>query len=508
MTNTKTVKTRSKSGNSAKKVVKKSRPRRVVDPMIVSRITALKNEDILAEENVLSYDGVAEKYDDLYGMDELDDKYTDDEYTAIFDDIYGKKPKSKKSSKMTEKTTKAKSTKAVASDFYEDEKPAKPLTKKQIARKKKLEKRRIKKAKKGYRTPLWAKIVITILVLLILGIIAAGIYAYNILSSTSNIFEGNPLDFLVGTDLQEDENGWSHTLVFGTADDGSGHPGEELTDSIIVLSVNQKHNLAKTFSIPRDLYVDLTPAGENSLYCIVGYKAKINNLYGCAKTDNGGDKKKAAEFFAKKIAEITGLTIHYYAAVDWSVLIGTVDALGGIDVEPYTDDPRGIKDICQQLDWKPGVRHISGDEALRLARARGACYPTYGIGIQENYGLSRSNFDREINQQRIINAIKDKALSIGILADPNKVFSILDSFGNNIQTNITMAEIRTFIDIVMAMKGEVAHIDTVNWFGTDRLGEQSIVVPRGYSMYDYSKIHRETAKEFTKVTVVESEDEE
>lgn len=507
MTNTKTVKTRSKSGNSAKKVVKKSRPRRVVDPMIVSRKTALKNEDILAEENALNYDGVEEKFDDLYGMDELDDKYSDDEYTAIFDDIYGKKSSSKKGAKA-EKTTKPKSSKATAADLYEDEKPSKPLTKKQIARKKKLEKRRIKKAKKGYRTPLWAKIVITILVLLIGAIIAAGIYAYNILSSTSNTFEGNPLDFLIGADLAEDENGWSHTLIFGTADDDSGHPGEELTDSIIVLSVNQKHNVAKTFSIPRDLYVDLTPAGENSLYCIVGYKAKINNLYGCAKTDNGGDKKKAAAYFAKKISEITGLNIQYYAAVDWSVLIGTVDALGGIDVEPYTDDPRGIKDICQQLDWEPGVRHINGNEALRLARARGACYPTYGVGVQENYGLSRSNFDREINQQRIINAIKDKALSIGILADPNKVFGILDSFGNNIQTNITMAEIRTFIDIVMAMKGEVEHIDTVSWFGTDRIGEQSVVVPRGYSMYDYSYIKREVAKQFTKITVVESDDEE
>ena len=507
MTNTKTVKTRSKSGNSAKKVVKKSRPRRVVDPMIVSRKTALKNEDILAEENVLSYDGVDDKFDDLYGMDELDDKYSDDEYNAIFDDIYGKKSSSKKSSKMNEKSAKAKSTKAVREDDFEDEKPSRPLTKKQIARRKKLEKRRIKKAKKGYRTPLWAKIVITILVLLIGAIIAAGIYAYNILSSTSNIFEGNPLDFLVGTDLQEDENGWSHTLIFGTADEGSDHPGEGLTDSIIVLSVNQKHNIAKTFSIPRDLYVDLTPAGESTLYCIVGYKAKINNLYDCARSEFGGDKKKSAAYFAKKVSEITGLSIQYYAAVDWSVLIGVVDAIGGIDVEPYTDDPRGIKDICQQIDWEPGVRHINGNEALRLARARGACYPTYGVGIQENYGLSRSNFDREINQQRIINAIKDKALSIGILADPNKVFSILDSFGNNIQTNITMAEIRTFIDITMAMKGEVEHIDTVNWFGTDRLGEQSIVVPRGYSMYDYTKIHNETAKAFTKVTVVDSEDE-
>jgi hypothetical protein len=71
-----------------------------------------------------------------------------------------------------------------------------------------------------------------------------------------------------------------------------------------------------------------------------------------------------------------------------------------------------------------------------------------------------------------------------------------------------MAEIRTFIDIVMAMKGEVEHIDTVNWFGTDRIGEQSVVVPRGYSMYDYSYIKREVAKQFTKITVVESEDEE
>lgn len=43
---------------------------------------------------------------------------------------------------------------------------------------------------------------------------------------------------------------------------------------------------------------------------------------------------------------------------------------------------------------------------MKLARARNAaCKPG-------DYGLSRSNFDREINQQRIMNAIKNKVSNI------------------------------------------------------------------------------------------------
>ena len=142
--------------------------------------------------------------------------------------------------------------------------------------------------------------------------------------------------------------------------------------------------------------------------------------------------------------------------------------------------------------------NLNGDQVLDLARARNA---------KNGYGLANSNFDREINQQRIINGIKDKALNIGILTDVNKVKGMLESFGENVKTNITWAEMGTAIDVVTGLHGDVESIDTRSLYGTGRIGEQSVVIPKGAntesesSLYKYTKIHlylREQLDEDTK----------
>lgn len=56
----------------------------------------------------------------------------------------------------------------------------------------------------------------------------------------------------------------------------------------------------------------------------------------------------------------------------------------------------GIYDPNVNLRLPAGVSHLDGKTALKLARARNAA---------GGYGLHRSNFDREMNQQRIISAI-------------------------------------------------------------------------------------------------------
>ena len=101
-----------------------------------------------------------------------------------------------------------------------------------------------------------------------------------------------------------------------------------------------------------------------------------------------------------------------------------------------------------------------------------------------------------MNQQRIFNAIKSKAFSTGILANPTKTIRLIDSLGNNVKTNITMAEVRTLIDIATDLSGEVESIPTAEEFGVGRIGVQSIVLPRGASvlsessMFNYGEFQR------------------
>lgn len=347
------------------------------------------------------------------------------------------------------------------------------------------------------KVPLWAKIVMITLSVILVLIITAITLMYMLLSHSTAVFKGNPMDILISSELKKDENGQTNFLIFGTSEDAKGHGGQELTDSILVASINQEYKTAKVFSVPRDLWVNYSVAGSEPMSCTVGDRGKINATYLCALEEYKNSmsvsnaKDAASLYFAKKISEVTGLSMHYYVAADWSAVKMIVDKIGGIDVDVYADDEDGIHDSCQNIDLKKGMYYnMNGDLAMKLARARNAaCKPG-------DYGLSRSNFDREINQQRIMNAIKNKVSSIGILMNPGKVMSIIDGLGDNLRTNIVMSEVRTLIDFDTKLEGGIQPISTVDQFGTGRIGLSSVVIPAGAltysegSLYNYTNFQR------------------
>lgn len=343
------------------------------------------------------------------------------------------------------------------------------------------------------KVPLWAKIVMIALSVILVLIITAITLMYMLLSHSTAVFKGNPMDILISSELKKDENGQTNFLIFGTSEDAKGHGGQELTDSILVASINQEYKTAKVFSVPRDLWVNYSVAGSEPMSCTVGDRGKINATYLCALEEYKNSmsvsnaKDAASLYFAKKISEVTGLSMHYYVAADWSAVKMIVDKIGGIDVDVYADDEDGIHDSCQNIDLKKGMYYnMNGDLAMKLARARNAaCKPG-------DYGLSRSNFDREINQQRIMNAIKNKVSSIGILMNPGQVMSIIDGLGDNLRTNIVMSEVRTLIDFGTKLEGGIQPISTIDQFGTGRIGLSSVVIPAGASTYSEGSLYNYT----------------
>ena len=306
----------------------------------------------------------------------------------------------------------------------------------------------------------------------------------NVLNKTATIFEGQPLDIFTPVELKRDANGYTNVLIFGTSEDEENHSGALLADSIMVLSLNQDNKKVATYSIPRDLWVDY---GRT---CSVGNYGKINAGYLCALEAWGNDKKAAGNDFARLIGGIVGQEIPYFMEVNWTVVRGVTNSLGGIDVDVHSSGTcpgGGIVDNNMQLTLPDGVSHLDGDTALKLARARnshGGC------------GLSRSNFDREINQQRIIQAMQQKALSLGLLTEPSKVMGILDALGDNLSTNITMSELRTGIDIASNMTAGITSIDTSGQFTTGAIGSASVVLPIS-GQGDYTSLRAYLASQLT-----------
>ncbi len=338
----------------------------------------------------------------------------------------------------------------------------------------------------------------SVLGLLLTGLIVAGYIFVKGYIAGNNVFEGNIFDVITKSDpLKKDDNGRSNFLVFGTAEDDEGgmHGGANLTDSIMILSVDQEKNDAYMISLPRDLWVQYAEA------CSVGYQGRINAVYFCASND-GKDEAAGAKALSEKAGQITGLDIQYYIHLNFTAVVEAVDAVGGVDVTIESSDPRGILDrnfdwkcnfTCFYVNYKNGQKvHLDGEHALALARARNAA---------GGYGLPNGNFDREKNQQMIIKALRDKAMSAGTLTNVGAVTGLIDALGNNLRTNIHAKEIRTLMDLGTKISNDSIVSLSLNEEGnmlvmTANQNGQSIVRPVA-GLLDYSQIQAYVNKNVT-----------
>ena len=327
-------------------------------------------------------------------------------------------------------------------------------------RKRRAQKRRDKKANKKPKS-LTRRIIKWVLIGLLVIVLAIGGYLlFKAINASDSVFKGNFFDIIQTEPLKQDANGRSNFLILGTSEDDPGHQGANLTDSIMVLSINQTTKDAYTFSIPRDLNVKYGEA------CASGYSGKINVYFSCA---NGGTDTSAEQDRLTKtqafVGNIIGMDIQYGVHVNYTVMRDVVNAIGGnITVNIEGDDgsgpsPKlGIMDAnfdwkcgatysqrrknCPPdghfIDYKPGPQVLDAEHALYLAQAR---------GDTTNIGLAQSNFDRERNQQKILLAIREKAMSAGVLTNIGSVTGLLDALGSNLRTNIQTKEIRTLMGL-------------------------------------------------------------
>lgn len=347
-----------------------------------------------------------------------------------------------------------------------------------------------KKSAPKSRTRRIIKRVIIVLIIVALGVGAW--IAYRAFHASGNIFKGNIFDIIQNQPLKQDANGRSNILILGTSEDDPGHGGAYLTDSMMVMSIDQKNKNVDMFSIPRDLYVQYGKA------CNSGYQGKINEYFNCVNDDwtsKTAEEQRLTET-RKFVGDIFGLDIQYGAHVNNTVIKQAVDAVGGVDVAiEGSGGAPGILDRnfdwrcgykCYYVKYDNGVHHLDGERALFLAMARGDIAPTYGLG--------NSNFDREKNQQKIIISLKEKAVSTGTFANVGKVTGLIDALGDNLRTNFETKELRTLMQLGSDIKSE--NIKTLSLAGdendlvtTGHYGGASVVIPSaGAFSYDDIRI--------------------
>lgn len=261
--------------------------------------------------------------------------------------------------------------------------------------------------------------------LLVISVATVSYIGYRTYAAASKVAStSNPIKLVASftrTNL-ESTDGVTNLLIAGNSADDAGHSGAALTDSIMIISINQTTKKAVIISVPRDLWVNIPGYGY----------AKINAAY-----PYGGMS------LLKTVIE-TNLGIHcnYSMLVNYTALKDAVDAVGGIDVTIASSDARGLYDPSVDyttgealVNLTNGTHHLSGQQALNLARARGDSYGSYGY--------AQSDFTRTQYQQQILLALYKKAKTAGVIANPIAAGKIISSLGSNVTTDLSIGQMET-----------------------------------------------------------------
>jgi LCP family protein required for cell wall assembly len=255
---------------------------------------------------------------------------------------------------------------------------------------------------------------------------------------------------------------------------GAGHDGAYLTDSMLVISIQGPDRVALT-SVPRDSWVSIKAFANGGQY-----DGKINAAYEIPLSQGAFGKLQpqydqsfngGGALASKVIGDYIGQKIDYWVGVDFTAFKDVVDAIGGVDVNnPYVLDdyqyPLGETNGYMHIHFDAGPLHLNGEQALIYARER----------------HSDSDFGRSRRQQVLAAVIKDKALKIGALP---KLFDLLNALQNNVKTNMSLNDIKTFGAVANKISSDTTHhvsIDNTAWqYDTFSNDGQYILLPRDHT---------------------------
>lgn len=310
----------------------------------------------------------------------------------------------------------------------------------------------------------WKKAILSLFIFL--AVVAAGYggwVGWKFVDNAEHIFGWRGLFSLFWpSHLKGEDTGRVNILLAGDSSDDPGHQGADLTDSIMLVSIDTRNNTAYMLSIPRDLYVNIPGFGY----------AKINEAYQDGQSEHFNQPGYATGgmgLLEEVVSQKFGVPVDYYALVDYTAFRDSVNAVGGITVDINSPDGR-LYD--PNRDWTTGgplvnltngEHHLSGEQALDLARARGD--PSqYGYPI----GFENSDYTRTANQRMMLVALKDKATSFGVLANPIRFGELLDSVGKNVKTDMSLGNARrlyNFSKKIPSSKVQSASLNDANFSG-------------------------------------------
>lgn len=294
----------------------------------------------------------------------------------------------------------------------------------------------------GKKMPLWAKIVLIILAVVLVLCIAAAVWVHVTLSRIT----ANPIAAPVGTvppeetglettpgdtlspSISREDVTWAdvpqlegkdviNILLIGQ----DARPGEERarSDSMILVSINKKTNTIHLTSFMRDLYVQIPGYADN----------RINTAY----------RFGGVELLNETLLENFGIVVDGNVAVNFEQFQAVIDTLGGVDVEMDSEEAWYMNDVLDLGPVEEGMNHLNGEQALGFSRIR---------------YITGSDFARTDRQRRVLTALAEPLRQ----ADVEQVLSLLDKLTPNMSTDMTNSEMISYLASAATIYGTTGEL--------------------------------------------------
>lgn len=256
-------------------------------------------------------------------------------------------------------------------------------------------------------------------------------------------------------------DGYTAMLIMGIDSrdlkfDGETFEGKDRnTDTIIQVIYEYETNNIFLISIPRD-----TGFAVDEDCITQGYDKAINRIY--KATEDGGCDMNGAEMMMKYTSKITGFENHYYSLISFETFYEVFEVIGEESFGEkglWVDVPEAVYEYYpknngfEYFELAKGNQFLDSEQLLRFARSR----------------KNSSDFVRAGRQQIVIEALKDRIVSMG-LSDPSKITELYNSFRDNaLYSEIGSDEILGGLGLIE----EVQEAEIYNVIIDDTLGGQN-----------------------------------
>jgi LCP family protein required for cell wall assembly len=316
-----------------------------------------------------------------------------------------------------------------------------------------------------------------------LVVIAGGVLFSQGYFKVHQAFKGNAvtaagLKTNVNPDLLKGEGaGRVNILLLGRG--GGTHDAPDLTDTLILASVDPVNHTTALFSIPRDLWVDVPNQGVSKINAV--WETGVYKYLGKRQSNTTNSTAIQAGFDSidQTVENVMGVSINYNMMFDFSAFKQAVDTVDGVTVNVPSDliDPTmAWENGNNSVLAKAGTQVFDGKHALIYARSR----------------ETSSDFARGQRQRQLLLAIKNKVDTIGTLSNPLKISGLINAFGSNVSTDLSLSNASRLYSIMKKVTD--GHITSAgladapnSYVTTGNMNGQSIVLPKA-GLFNYGAI--------------------